>query len=373
MLAAPQFKQGNDFFHAQVVPFFGRRGVRIAVAATLLVVLLSTVVLHTDTTKVVAKLTPGSGSGSSNGDFKYHVQPVQPPPKVVIPSVENGDLTFQTPVHNIPPKMWQIMLSKKDQPKDYKIDPKNLEDVAGWVAMNPDYKFTLVDTPGADKFLNQFYAHMPEVIAAFDGLTNVGMKSDLLRYLLLETLGGVYSDTDVIARRPIDEWVPEALRDKVNLIVGIEWDQQDRGAVDTIPHIVQFCQWTIAAAPGHPVFRRMTNRILASIELLKQKHSQPVLAKIEPDYFDVLNTTGPPSWTDAVFEELQLRDPSLTDTKDFSYLKEPRLVGDILVLAIDGFGMGQSHSGSTHDGSIPDQALISHRFRGSWKPEEKKD
>lgn len=222
---------------------------------------------------------------------------------------------------------------------------------------------------GAHDFLHRHYANDPEIIKIFNDLVNTGMKSDLLRYLLLEVEGGVYADTDTIARRPIDDWVPEDMRDKVRAIVGIEYDRRKNSPVDTIPHFVQFCQWTIAAAPGHPVFRRMAKRIVASVKELTKKHGLP-LDQIQPEYFDVLNTTGPPSWTSAVFEELQLFDPNLTDTKDFSYMTEPRLVGDILVLAIDGFGMGQGHSGSTHDGTIPEQALISHRFRGSWKEEE---
>jgi alpha 1,6-mannosyltransferase len=223
---------------------------------------------------------------------------------------------------------------------------------------------------GADEFLNRYYANEPEIINVFHDLVNVGMKSDFLRYLLLATEGGVYTDTDTSAIRPISEWVPEEYRDKARVVIGIEWDQQNRGAVKTIPHIVQFCQWTIAAAEGgHPVFKRMTKRILASVKELEKKHGKP-LAQIEPEYFDVLNTTGPASWTDAVFEQLQEYNSSLTSTKDFSYLDEPRLVGDMLILTINGFGMGQRHSGSVHDGSIPGLALTSHKFRGSWKDEK---
>lgn len=232
---------------------------------------------------------------------------------------------------------------------------------------------TLLGTNGADEFLQRYYAKdEPEVVQVFNDFVNVGMKSDLLRYLLLDKIGGVYTDTDTIARKPIDDWVPASLRDKVRLVVGIEWDQQNRGAVATIPHVVQFCQWTIAAAPGHPVFPRMVRHILNAVKDLEARHQKP-LSEIQPEYFDVLNTTGPAMWTDAVFEQLQLFDPSLESTKDFSYLSESRLVGDILVLTINGFGMGQRHSGSVHDGSVPEEALVSHRFRGSWKEPKKEE
>ena len=192
------------------------------------------------------------------------------------------------------------------------------------------------------------------------------MKSDLLRYLILDVEGGVYTDIDTIAIRPIDEWVPKHLRDQARLIVGVEFDRRDGGAWAEIPHWLQFCQWTIAAAPGHPIFQKMVHRVMQSVDLLSSTHGVP-LQEINPESFEVMNSTGPAAWTDVVFEQLRHYDPSLNTTKDLSFMTDPRLIGDVLVLTIDGFGMGQSHSHSTHDGSIPEAALMKHRFRGSWR------
>lgn len=83
-----------------------------------------------------------------------------------------------------------------------------------------------------------------------------------------------------------------------------------------------------------------------------------------------MNSTGPAAWTDAVFEQIQMVDPNITDLRNLSGMAEPRLYGDILVLPIDGFGMGQIHSNSTSDGTIPEAALIRHMFRGSWRTSE---
>lgn len=197
-------------------------------------------------------------------------------------------------------------------------------------------------------------------------MPNVGMKSDLLRYLILDAKGGVYTDTDTVALKSIDKWVPTKYRDKAHLIVGIEFDRLDGGGWADIPHWLQFCQWTIAAAPGHPVFPKMVERILESLEGLSKTYNVPV-AELKPTEFEVMNSTGPAAWTDIVFEQLQTFDPSLNTTKDLSFMTEPKLYGDILVLTIDGFGMGQSHSHSTNDGSIPEAALMKHLFRGSWR------
>lgn len=192
------------------------------------------------------------------------------------------------------------------------------------------------------------------------------MKSDLLRYLILSAEGGVYSDTDTIALRPIDSWVPAKYRNKARVVVGIEFDRRDGVAWADIPHWLQFCQWTIAAAPGHPVFEKMFDRVIESVQDLSETHGVPV-TELTPGSFEVMNSTGPAAWTDVVFEQLQEFNSSLNDTKDLSFMTEPKLYGDILVLTIDGFGMGQSHSESTNNGSIPEAALMRHLFYGSWR------
>jgi alpha 1,6-mannosyltransferase len=80
-----------------------------------------------------------------------------------------------------------------------------------------------------------------------------------------------------------------------------------------------------------------------------------------------MNSTGPAAWTDVVFEVLQEHNRNLNTSKDLSFMTEPRLYGDVLVLTIDGFGTGQPHSNSTNNGSIPEAALMKHLFRGSWR------
>ncbi|KAK2037235.1 initiation-specific alpha-1,6-mannosyltransferase [Colletotrichum somersetense] len=265
------------------------------------------------------------------------------------------------PGHLIPPKIWQIMLPKGSNNVQDAINPDTLKQTATWLAKNQDYVYTLVGENGGRDFISRHFNHT--ILSAYDSLPNVGMKSDLLRYLLLDIEGGVYTDTDTVALKPIDEWVPEQFRGQTRLIVGIEFDQRDGGLWADIPHPLQFCQWTIAAAPGHPVFRKMVARVIQSWDDLVKVHG----ITWKPTSFEVMNSTGPAAWTDVVWEYLQETDSTLTNLRNLSSLGPPRLFGDALVLPIDGFGTGQSHSGSTHDGSTPDEALIKHLFGGSWR------
>lgn len=260
----------------------------------------------------------------------------------------------------IPPKIWQNYFGDD-------LDEDNLFDAASWLALNKDYAYTLIGKDGADNFINKHFADDPPLLRRYHSLPNFGMKSDLLRYLVLSVEGGVYTDIDTIALRPIKEWVPPSLRHLVRVIVGIEFDQRDGGLWADIPHELQFCQWTLAAAGGgHPLFDAMVARALDSFTELERRHNT-TLARLQPANIDVLNTTGPAAWTDVVFEHLRRGNPDLVSLRNFSYMEEPTLYGDILILPIDGFGMGQPHSGSSGGDTIPDVALVKHNFRGKWR------
>ncbi|KAI0202653.1 alpha-1,6-mannosyltransferase Och1 [Astrocystis sublimbata] len=252
-------------------------------------------------------------------------------------------------------------------------EPPSLEslvDVPSWLVRNPGYDYVFIGQSEADNFIHTHFSGDERITKAWRNLKNPGVKSDLLRYLVLFIKGGVYTDIDTEALRPIDSWIPEPYRDRANVVVGIEWDQLDGGPWADIPHRLQFCQWTIAAAPGHPLFMKMAYHTITRLEQIAAEHgTSPSLTDIELSSIEVMMSSGPASWIDIVLEQLKEMDTNVKEVTDFSGLKPtgPRLTGDILILTIDGFGYGQSHSNSTHDGSVPDAALLKHKFRGSWR------
>lgn len=212
----------------------------------------------------------------------------------------------------------------------------------------------------------EHYADEPKVIATYEALWNTGMKSDLLRYLVLNIEGGVYADIDTRALKPIDKWVPSYLRSRIRLVAGIEFDRLGGGAWAGMPHYVQFGQWTFAGAPGHPVFRKLIDRAVQGVEDLAKAHGVTIQELRPNKHTDVVNTTGPIAFTDVILEEITKADPDTTDMEQLSPMNENVVIGDMLLLPIDAFGMGQQHSGSTHDGSVPKNALVEHLFWGHW-------
>ncbi|KDN63595.1 putative initiation-specific alpha-1,6-mannosyltransferase [Colletotrichum sublineola] len=207
--------------------------------------------------------------------------------------------TRPRPGHLIPPKIWQVMLPK-NWSATTPISPDRLQETKTWLALNPDYAYTLVGKNGSEDFIQRHFD--TNISSIYNSLPNVGMQSDMLRYLLLDIEGGVYTDTDTIARKPIDVWVPPHLRNQTRVIVGIEFDQLDGPAWVDIPHALQFCQWTIAAAPGHPIFKNMVARIVSWVDDMVQRNgvTRQELNLIKVSSFDVMNSTGPAAWTDVV-------------------------------------------------------------------------
>src|SRR6478736_5568278 len=120
----------------------------------------------------------------------------------------------------------------------------------------------------SDEFVRKYYANEPRVIEVYESLVNTGMKSDLLRYLILNIEGGIYADIDTTALRPLDTWVPSYLRERVRFVAGIEFDRLDGGMWGGMAHDVQFGQWAFAGAPGHTIFRTMIDRAVTGVEEL---------------------------------------------------------------------------------------------------------
>ena len=117
----------------------------------------------------------------------------------------------------IPTNIWQIFFGYSPL-SDFR-DP-----LETWIEKNQDYSYTLVSNDGGDKFVRKHYALRPDILSPFLDLRFPILRSDLLRYLLLESEGGVYTALATACMKPVRDWVPEELRANVHAIVGIEYD-----------------------------------------------------------------------------------------------------------------------------------------------------
>lgn len=223
----------------------------------------------------------------------------------------------------------------------------------------------LLGKEGAERFVTEHYSQRPEIAHTFLELDYPIFRADLLRYMLLEAIGGVYSDIDTTALKPIRDWIPQQFLSQTRAVVGIEYDQLDdpgpsHGFIDRI----SFCQWTLASSPGHPMMTRIVDEVVDALHGMARRNATTIAALKAKDK-EVGDVTGPAIWTRVVMESLSIATGSLVTYKNITGLKEPRLFGDILILPIDGFGTGQSHSGSNQEDD--DSALVRHHFSMFWR------
>ncbi|KAJ5375667.1 hypothetical protein N7517_007673 [Penicillium concentricum] len=300
--------------------------------------------------------------------LQYHLDP---PTKPSTNNETNQVLPTQAWASLFPRNIWQIYLSPPDvSTNNFEVNPKQLSDIVSWLAHNRDFEYTLVGDEGAEALVRQHFQENPTLLRIFKELKNTGMKSDLLRYLILSVKGGVYSDLDTVDLKSIDLWVPKKYQKHARVVLGIEFDRLDGPNWGEVHPDIQFCQWTIAATPRHPLFRYMIYWVVTTLENFTTAR-KTTFSDLHVSSSEVMKLTGPSAWTDGVFRQLQQYEPDLMSLSNLSGLTEPRLVGDILILPIDGFGMGQSHSNSTNDGSIPEEAFVQHKFLGSWRHDKR--
>ena len=220
---------------------------------------------------------------------------------------------------------------------------------------------------GGDDFARKHYADRPEILTPFLQLKIHVLRSDLLRYMILESEGGVYSDLDTVVIKSVRDWIPQEMRSKVHAVVGVEYDQLDGEPYYGMSERIQFCQWTMAASRGHPIMHKVVKKVVAALTDIAERNNTSI-AEFQPTDEEVVQISGPVVWTQAVMEAVSEATGTETSYLNFTGLTESRVFGDVLVLPIDGFGAGQPHSNSTRgENQGPGDFLVRHQWKGSWK------
>ena len=258
----------------------------------------------------------------------------------------------------IPASLWQIFIGDYLS-NDFSFQPL----VNSWLALNPNTAYTRLDITGA-RTLVSASPFAESLHPIFDHLNRTVCLADLTRYVLLYEKGGAYSDMDTTAIIPMKEWIPAQYQGKTKLVVGVEYDgiAGEKWPGPVLP--VQFCQWTIMAAPGHPILKNAVERAVASILDLAKGRNKRLDELIMYDA-DVAAFTGPVMWSQIVFEYLSKVEGKTIGPDDLADLREPRLFDDVLVLPIDAFGGFQPHLQEVLKDT--GRELVRHHFRGSWK------
>jgi alpha 1,6-mannosyltransferase len=149
--------------------------------------------------------------------------------------------------------------------------------------------------------------------------------------------------------------------------MAIEYDESIDPHPADFTYPVQFCQWTIAAAPKHPVFARMIDRVLTGLRDVASMQGM-TLQKANISDYNVLNTTGPVAWTETVLSLLRETkgERRIENIQDVAGIREARYHGDVVILPLESFRADylDDWGVSMRKGR---KALVRHFFKGAWK------
>lgn len=170
----------------------------------------------------------------------------------------------------IPKIIWQTYKTKE-------LPVKGQLAAETWKSLNPGWEYRLWDDDQITRFINDNFGS--DLAAVFNSVPLGVMKADIWRYAVLLKYGGVYADIDVTCVVPLDWWE-------------MTWEHL-RIALEDQMH---FCQWTMAAVPGHRAFEKVLQLIVAR-----------ALPGIDINYEHFVHWhTGPAVWTAGICAELGL-------------------------------------------------------------------
>lgn len=273
-------------------------------------------------------------------------------------------LAYQFPYaieEKFPAYIWQTW---KYTPASGDFSDKFREAEASWTEKHPTFIHEVITDAVAAHLIRYLYSTLPDVVDAYNALPLPILKADFFRYLILLARGGIYTDIDTYAIKSAVEWVPEWVnRSTFGLVIGIEADPDREDWAQWYSRRIQFCQWTIQAKAGHPVLREIVAAITK--ETLKRKKT----GTLKKDQKGIVEFTGPALWTDILFKYFD--DERYFDMKTgkgnityerFTGMKNPKQIGDVVVLPITGFSPGVGQMGSEE----PDHpsACVKHDFEG---------
>jgi len=226
---------------------------------------------------------------------------------------------YEKSIENIPKNIFQMWKNTDINSLD-----KGLQDlIATWRTQEAEekggFKYELIGDEQLDLLVNKTFESVPEIIEAFNRFPTIILKSDFMRYLLVFSQGGVYSDIDTSLNKDILDWLPyhESLfgnENKVGVVIGIESDRDEKNwARNGMARRLQFCQWSLQSKIGHPFFRELIfnianlaiNHFDTNTNILTKNGKQYDMNKGSPTKFaGIMEWTGPGQFTDTVFKYL---------------------------------------------------------------------
>lgn len=265
-----------------------------------------------------------------------------------------------------PRKIWQT----------WKVDPLGFEErdlsvARTWTAKNPEYRYEVLTDQNDVHYVETHFGpsgfNRLDIIYMYKSLRLKIIKADLLRYLVMYVEGGVYTDIDVEALKPIHRFIPQRYSEKqIDMVIGVEIDQPEFNNHTILGKKSQsFCQWTFMCKPRLPVMMVLINNILRWLNQVAIDQQVPI-SEIQLGFDEVISGTGPSAFTKALLAHMSVKEQYPVRWDCFHNLVESKLVGGVLVLTVEAFAAGQGHSDSGNHNAKT--ALVKHHYHASNWP-----
>lgn len=267
----------------------------------------------------------------------------------------------------IPKKVWQTWHTSA-----MLLGEEEKERARTWQERNPHYRYELLTDNGAESYVRYHFADDPLILETFLNLTDNILRADFMRYLVLAAEGGVYADLDVVCQEPIDTWIPPAFQAKTGVVVGVENDRlpvdMDKDIYyDYRKYIWGINNWTFMCKAGHPFMRFVAESVARNLLEMARKQYR-TLGTMKLSYKEVIDSTGPMAFTEALFAYTTRVTGKKVTHKDGTMLEEPKLIDDILILPIRAMSAAEAErEGVEGAHSVNWPAVVFHWSVGSWK------
>ena len=260
-----------------------------------------------------------------------------------------------TAISHIPDKVWHSA-------KDEHVTDNQREWINSWIDKNPSFSQELLTDRSGEAFVQAYYQQTrPDIVEVYKALPIPILRADLLRYLIVLAEGGIWSDLDVTCSKEVADWVPSEYKNRdIDMIVGLEFDFDWRGPGTEVAS--QFCNWVFAARPSSRNLQVVVDSVIKALKDVAHTNGVQISGIALEMLKDVVNVTGPKIMTIALLESLGQLLGREVDDRDFSGIKHPKLVGDLLIMP--GVSFAASQNGYPKDQG---DALVTHHYEGSWK------
>ncbi|OOF98791.1 glycosyltransferase family 32 protein, partial [Aspergillus carbonarius ITEM 5010] len=249
-----------------------------------------------------------------------------------------------------PLKLWQ-----KTGPKG--LTPISESYISTWTTLNPTLRHEILSDASSAAYVDSAYKETwPSIASLYHSIQVPIVKADLLRLLILYADGGIWSDLDVGCELSIHNWgvlgLGEATKNEIDMIVGLEFDGW------------QFASWTVLSRAGSMHMKAAIEYVAGQLEGIAERNNVTVDGVTMEMIPDVVDASGPQALTLAVLGSLSRGLGERVGRENITGVREPRLLGDVLVLPQAAFAARQG-------GYPTDQGpyLVSHHYAGSWKNE----